>query len=38
MYIRFITTYRDSRGYARTGVFQALGSLYRSKHTFDYDY
>lgn len=37
MYIRFITTYRDERGYAGTGVFQALGFLSRSEQTFEYD-
>lgn len=37
MYIRFITTYRDERGYAETGVFQALGFLARSEETFEYD-
>jgi len=37
MYIRFITTYRDSRGYTETGVFHALGHLAESESTFEYD-
>lgn len=37
MYIRFTTTYRNSRGYARTGVFQALSFLARNESTFEYD-
>lgn len=37
MYIRFITEFKNEDAVIKTGVFQALGYLLRTKQTFEYD-
>jgi len=37
MYLRFITEFINEWNENQTGVFQALGHLIRSDHTFEYD-